>query len=77
MKHQQFSKPQSCKLVRQIIGPGLFQTISPWVTRENVGKVSLRSKIVKKTYKLPSTMVRANFFVNPKVVSWYVNFLEA
>ena len=61
-----------------------MQTIFIWVDLETIGKVSLRRKIVKRANTIDLDMVypkhdpiRRNVIglLNPKVVSWYVNFL--
>ena len=56
------------------------------VSQEIIGKVLVRITIVKWDYTMNSntmypkhdpSKLNANNFVNPKVVSWYTNFLGA
>lgn len=60
-----------------------FHTITIWVSLETVGMVSLRRRIGKIAYTIPSDMVYlkhdhiiwyVNNFVNFEVASWYIKF---
>lgn len=84
MKLQQCCEPRNGKLGLNFPQASILDTISISVNQENIGKISPRSKIEKTYYIMPSFIVypqydlrwwNTKFFINPKFVSWYDNFL--
>ena len=83
MKFQWFCEPKSGKFVNEHLKGITLYTIFVWVSREHIGNVSPRIKIMKRDYTIPSTMVypkhdnrrlNVNSFMNPKVVGFYIKF---